>query len=82
MHSELFETPWTVAHQAPLSIALPRQEHWRSLLVPIPEDLPDSRIKPTFPARADRFFTTKPTGCYILHGIMEVAVNTENLLKE
>ena len=25
----LFETPWTVAHQAPLSMEFSRQEHWR-----------------------------------------------------
>ena len=26
-----FATPWTVAHQAPLSIAFPRQEYWTSI---------------------------------------------------
>ena len=24
----LFATPWTVAHQAPLSTGISRQEHW------------------------------------------------------
>ena len=27
-HVQLFATPWTVAHQAPLSMKLPRQEYW------------------------------------------------------
>ena len=27
--AQLFVTPWTVAHQAPLSMGFPRQEHWR-----------------------------------------------------
>ena len=27
-HVQLFATPWTVAHQAPLSAELPRQEYW------------------------------------------------------
>ena len=27
----LFESPWTVAHQAPLSTGLPRQEYWSGL---------------------------------------------------
>ena len=35
MHSELFETPWTVAHQAPLSIGFSRQEYWNRLLFPL-----------------------------------------------
>ena len=27
-HVQLFATPWTIAHQAPLSMGFPRQEHW------------------------------------------------------
>ena len=27
-HIQLFMTPWTVAHQAPLSMGFPRQEYW------------------------------------------------------
>ena len=27
-HVQLFETPWTVAHQAPLSMGFSRQEYW------------------------------------------------------
>ena len=29
-------TPWTVAHQAPLSMGFSRQEHWSGLLFPSP----------------------------------------------
>ena len=29
-------TPWTVAHQAPLSAGFPRQEYWSGLLFPSP----------------------------------------------
>ena len=39
-------TPWTVAHQAPLSVEFPRQEYWSGLLFPIPGDLPDPGIEP------------------------------------
>ena len=42
-----FETPWTVALQAPLSIGFPRQEHWSGLPCPPPRDPPDSGIRPT-----------------------------------
>ena len=58
----LFVTPWTAAHQAPLSIGFPRQEHWNGLPFPSPWDLPNPGIKPTSPALADRFFTTEPPG--------------------
>ena len=32
-HVQVFATPWTVAHQAPLSMGFPRQEYWRGLPV-------------------------------------------------
>ena len=40
-HVWLFETPWTVAHQAPPSMELSRQEYWSGLPFPSPGDLPD-----------------------------------------
>ena len=42
--------PWTVAHQAPLSVGFPRQECWSGLPFPSPEDLPDPGIEPRSPA--------------------------------
>ena len=39
-------TPWTVAHQAPLSMGFPRQEYWSGVPFPSPGDLPDLGIKP------------------------------------
>ena len=36
---QLFATPWTIAHQAPLSMEFPRQEYWRGLPFPSPGDL-------------------------------------------
>ena len=32
---------WTLAHQAPLSMELSRQEYWSGLPFPTPGDLPD-----------------------------------------
>ena len=43
---QLFVTPWTVAHQAPLSMGFPRQEHWSGIPFPSPGSLPNSGIKP------------------------------------
>ena len=42
----LFETSWTVAHQAPLSVGFPRQEYWSGLLFLSPGNLPDLGIEP------------------------------------
>ena len=42
----LFEIPWTVAYQAPPSMEFSRQEYWRGLPFPSPEDLPKPGIKP------------------------------------
>ena len=56
---QFFVTQWTVAHQAPLSMGFSRQEYWRGLMCPPPEDLPDPGIELTSlmsPALAGRFF--------------------------
>ena len=46
---QLFVTPWTVAHHAPLSMGFFRQEAWSGLPFPPPGNLPDPGIKPSFP---------------------------------
>ena len=59
----LFETPGTIACQAPLSMGSSRQEHWSGLPCP-PGDLPYPGIKPvslTSPTLAGVFFTTSAT---------------------
>ena len=43
----LFATPWTAAHQAPLSVGFPRTEYWSGLSLPSPGDLPHPGIEPT-----------------------------------
>ena len=55
-------TLWTVAYQAPLSMGFSRQEYWSGAAMPSSRDLPDTGIKPTFPALAGGFFTTEPPG--------------------
>ena len=52
--------PRAVAHQAPLSMGFPRQEHWSGLPLPSPEDLPDPGIEPASPILAGRFLTDEP----------------------
>ena len=43
-------TPWTEAHQAPLSMGFSRQEYRSGLPCPPPGDLPDPGVEPTSPA--------------------------------
>ena len=35
-HVQLCATPWTAAHQAPLSLGFSRQEHWSGFPSPSP----------------------------------------------
>ena len=58
----LFATPWTVAHQVPLSLEFPRQEYWSKLPFPSPGDLPDPGIELMSPALADGFYNIEPPG--------------------
>ena len=70
-HIWLFETPWTVAWQAPLSMRFSRQEYWSGLPCPTPGYLPDPGIQPaslTSLTLAGGFFTTSaswesPSNC-------------------
>ena len=43
----LFETPWTVAYQAPPSMKFSRQEYWSGLPFPSPGDLPGPGMEPS-----------------------------------
>ena len=61
--SDSFAIPWTVAHQAPLSLGFPRQEYWNGLPFPSPGDLPHPGIEPTHISyTTGEFFTTEPPG--------------------
>ena len=64
-HVRLFAIPGTVAHQAPLFMGFPRQEHWSGLPFPPPGDLPDPGTEHkslVSPALAGGLFTTEPPG--------------------
>ena len=58
-------SPWTIAHEAPLSMGFSSQEYWNRLPFPTSGDLshPGTEPKsPMAPALAGRFFTTEPSG--------------------
>ena len=46
----LFVIPWTVAHQAPLTMRFSRPDYWSGVPCPPPGDRPNARIEPTSPA--------------------------------
>ena len=48
-HVQLFATPWTVAHRAPLSMGFSRQEYWSGLPFASPGDLPNPGTEPKSP---------------------------------
>ena len=67
MHAQslLFVIPWTVAHQAPLSMEFSMQEYWSGLPFPTPGDLSDpgtESVSLVSPALAGGFFATEPPG--------------------
>ena len=45
-HVQLFATPWTVAHQAPLSMGFSRQEYWCGLHILLQEIFPTQGSNP------------------------------------
>ena len=45
-HVQLFAIPWTIAHQAPLSMEFSRKGYWCELPCPSPGDLPNIGVKP------------------------------------
>ena len=63
----LFATPWTVAHQAFLSMGFSRQEYWSGLPFPSPGDLPDPGIEPRSPALRADALTSEPPGKPVLN---------------
>ena len=57
-----FATLWTVAHQGRLSMGFSQQEYWSGLPFPSPGYLPDSWIKPRFPALQADSLPPEPPG--------------------
>ena len=58
----MFATPWTIAHQAPLSMEFSRQEYWNGLPFPTPKDLPGPGMEPGSPALQADSLPSKPPG--------------------
>ena len=61
-HVQLVGVPWTVAHQALLSVEFSRQEYWSVLPFPSPGELPSPGIEPGSPALQANSLPSKPPG--------------------
>ena len=66
-YARIFETSWTVAHQAPLSMGFPRPKYWTGLSFPPPGDLSDPGIKPMSPALQVNSLPIEPPGSPFFH---------------
>ena len=68
----LFVTPWTIAHQVPLSMGFHRREYWSRLSFPSPGDRPHSGIEPESAALADILWSQlgRPL-CFLAVGFIE-----------
>ena len=73
------QTPWTVVHQAPLSLEFSTKEYWSGLSFPPPGDFPDLGMGPLPPeSPALVVFCTTPPGKTMIKGRDSL---TDNLLE-
>ena len=84
-HIWLFVTPWTVAHQAPLSMGFSRQEYWSGLPCPPPGDHRNPEIEPRSPALQVDSLPSEPPGkpknsLSLLRGIFLTQMSNQGLL--
>ena len=61
-HVQLFATPWTVAHQAPVSMGFSREEYWKGVPFTPPGDLPNPGIEPRAPSLQAHSLAAEPQG--------------------
>ena len=61
-HVQLFGTPWTIAHQAPLSTVFSRQEYWSGHPFPSPGDLLNPGVELGSPALQVDSLPSEPPG--------------------
>ena len=72
-----FVTPWTVAYQAPLTMAFSRQEYWSVLLFPSLGDLPDPGIEPGSPTLQADSLSSEPPGNLLICTILVTKFHIE-----
>ena len=69
-HAQLFATPWTAAHQAPLSMGFSRQGYWSGL--PFPSLMHESEVAQSCPTLCDPMDCSPPGSS--VHGISQARI--------
>ena len=64
--------PWTVGHQASLSMGFSRQEYWSGLPSPSPGAISDLGIKPSSPSLQTDSLPSEPTGKPLCINLIEL----------
>ena len=73
-------TPWTVAHQAPLSMGISSPDYWSGLPCPPPGDLPNPGIEPRSRALQMYSLPSEPPGNILyMHAFMLSCVSRPTL---
>ena len=72
----LYVTPWSVAHQTPLSMVFPAQEYWSGLPFPPPRDFAKQGIEPVSLALTGKFFSTEPPGKPYSRGLVTMNISS------
>ena len=76
----LFVTPWTITHQAPLSIEILQARGLEWVACPPPSDLPNQGFKPTSPVlQADSLPWSHLRSSPVLMQGLSILLNLENL---
>ena len=66
----LLATPWTAAHQAPLSMGFSRQEYWSGL--PFPSPMQESEVSQLCPTLSNPVDYSPPVSS--VHGIFQARI--------
>ena len=66
-HVQLFATPWTITHQAVLSMEFSTQEYWSGLHCPSLRDLSNPAVKPRLPTFRHILYHLSYPGSPVLH---------------
>ena len=74
----LFATPWTVAHQAPLSMGFQRQEYRSGLPFLSPGDLLNPGIKPASPVNQSHLYQIKNQAVALGNWLWTITVSLNN----
>ena len=81
-HVWLFATPWTVAHQAPLSMKFSRQEYWSGLPFSSPGDIPDPGDQTRQWKRLNSWYTHHGQTSNALWEVKEASVYLHDILEK